>query len=79
MKKIILGIMLLSVMSATAGCAADYGQVKAHKLTAKERYELGIRADKLEGLKPVIIKKKEKVSAGRTVKKVEVKPDVKQY
>lgn len=63
--KTILGIMLFAVMFSAAGCAADYGQVKAHKLTAKERYQLGIRADKLEGLKPVIIKK-------------EVKPDVKQ-
>lgn len=52
MQKILLGIILIAGMSVMAGCA-NYGQVKGAKLTANERYELGLRADRLEGLKPV--------------------------
>ena len=52
MQKVLLGIILIAGMSIMVGCA-NYGQVKGGKLTANERYELGLRADRLEGLKPV--------------------------
>ena len=52
MQKVLLGIILIAGITVTTGCA-NYGQVKSGKLTANERYELGLRADRLEGLKPV--------------------------
>ncbi|MCL4322577.1 MAG: hypothetical protein M1273_08210 [Deltaproteobacteria bacterium] len=61
--KLALGLILLAGMSLMAGCA-NYGQVKSNaKLTANERYELGLRADKLEGLKPVPVVKVKKEAA----------------
>lgn len=65
--KIIIGIMLFIVMVGTAGCA-NFKQIPVHKLTVTERYELGSRVDKLEGLKPVQIRKIKKEAK-----------DVKQY
>jgi hypothetical protein len=60
MSKALLGIILIAGMSVMAGCAS-YGQVKSNaKLTAHERYELGLRTDKLEGLKPIPLKKTKK-------------------
>ncbi|MHB1697747.1 MAG: hypothetical protein ACYCSQ_06580 [bacterium] len=61
--KLALGLILIAGMSLMAGCA-NYGQVKSNaKLTANERYELGLRADKLEGLKPVQVVKVKKEAA----------------
>ncbi len=64
MQKALLGLILIAGISVMAGCA-DYGQVKSNaKLTAQDRYELGLRADRLEGLKPVQAKLKVKKEAG---------------
>ncbi len=64
MRRVLLGIMLIAGISVMAGCA-DYGQVKSNaKLTAQDRYELGLRTDKLEGLKPLPAKLKIKKEAG---------------
>ncbi|MHB1663943.1 MAG: hypothetical protein ACYCT7_01590 [bacterium] len=60
MSKALLGIILIAGMSVMAGCA-NYGQIKSNtKLTAQDRYELGLRTDKLEGLKPILVKKSKK-------------------
>ena len=60
MSKALLGLILIAGMSVMAGCA-NYGQVKSNaKLTAQDRYELGLRTDKLEGLKPITVKKAKK-------------------
>ena len=64
MRKVLLGIILIAGISVMAGCA-NYGQVKSNaKLTAQDRYELGLRTDKLEGLKPLPAKLKVKKEAG---------------
>ena len=63
MSKALLGLILIAGMSVMAGCA-NYGQVKSNaKLTAQDRYELGLRTDKLEGLKPIQVKKVKKGAA----------------
>ena len=63
MSKALLGLILIAGMSVMAGCA-NYGQVKSNaKLTAQDRYELGLRTDKLEGLKPMPVKKAKKEAA----------------
>ena len=60
MSKVLLGLILIAGMSVMAGCA-NYGQVKSNtKLTAQDRYQLGLRTDKLEGLKPITVKKAKK-------------------
>ena len=60
MSKALLGLILIAGMSVMAGCA-NYGQVKSNaKLTAQDRYKLGLRTDKLEGLKPIAVKKAKK-------------------
>ena len=60
MSKALLGLILIAGMSVMAGCA-NYGQVKSNaKLTAQDRYQLGLRTDKLEGLKPIVVKKAKK-------------------
>ena len=60
MSKALLGLILIAGMSVMAGCA-NYGQVRSNaKLTAQDRYELGLRTDKLEGLKPIQVKKAKK-------------------
>ncbi|MHB8231513.1 MAG: hypothetical protein ACYDDB_01250 [bacterium] len=51
--KIILGIILCGFVFLMAGCAS-YGQARINKLTANERYRLGIRVDRLEGLKIIM-------------------------
>ena len=59
MSKALLGLILIAGMSVMAGCA-NYGQIKSNtKLTAQDRYELGLRTDKLEGLKPITVKNPE--------------------
>ena len=64
MRKILLGISLITGISIMTGCA-NYGQVRSNtKLTAQDRYELGLRADRLEGLRPVPAKLKVKKEAG---------------
>ncbi len=60
MSKVLLGLILIAGISVMAGCA-NYGQVKSNtKLTAQDRYQLGLRTDKLEGLKPITVKKAKK-------------------
>ena len=60
MQKALLALILIAGISVMAGCA-NYGQVKSNtNLTAQDRYELGLRTDKLEGLKPIPAKKVKK-------------------
>ena len=58
MQKALLALILIAGISVTTGCA---NYVKSNtKLTAADRYELGLRTDKLEGLKPIPAKKVKK-------------------
>jgi hypothetical protein len=55
-KKILLMLSIAGMMTIMAGCAYN-NSINNHRLNKTEQYKLGVKADKLEGLPVISVKK----------------------
>jgi hypothetical protein len=57
-KKILLMLSITGMMTVMAGCAYNNSNINNHRLNKTEQYKLGVKADKLEGLPVISVKKR---------------------